>query len=178
MKPNAVEMLILHHHHQINIVLNSVYVMWIYIKFIHCPYIPIGNSKNYYPIIMIVHSCNKLIFIFDMVVYQHILLFLVRWFEVKLILKPTMLHIEGHQSKLVIGIMNRFFRDQFIRSIQWCSELFLFMIFPAAFTTWFLQSIFMSFFDSIPDMPNALITRSSRFKSNICLSDLIRMLKE
>ena len=103
--------------------------MWLHFKCIHCLSIPIGYSKKYYPIIMIVHSCNNLIFIFDKVVYQQIFLWLVRQFEVYLILKPNMIHIEGHQSQLVIYIMNIVFRAQFVSRIQWCSETFWFIFF-------------------------------------------------
>ena len=144
----------------------------------HCPSTPIGYSKNYYPIIMILHSWNNLILICDKVVCQQILLCLVRWFGVYLILKPTMLHIAGHQSQLVIDILNSFFRAQFFGSIQWCSELFWFVFSPDYFTTWFLQSIFMSFFDMLSDLPNILTAGVFRFKIHVCLSELILMLRE
>ena len=152
--------------------------MWLHITFIHCPSIPIGYSKNYYPIIMIVHSWNNLIFIFDKVVYQQIFLCLVRLFKVYLIWKSKMLHIEGYQIQLVIEIINSFFRALFFSSIQWCSEPFWFMFFPAEFTTWFLQYILVSFFDTLSYQPNVLTTGSDRFNRHLCLSDSILMLKE
>ena len=130
--------------------------MWLHITFIHCSYILIGYSKYYYPILMILHSWNNLIFIFDRVFYQHILICLVRWFEVYLISKSMMLRIEGHKIQLVIEITNIFNRSQFVSIIQWCLESFWFMFFPAAFKTWFMQSIFVSFFDRMSDLPNVL----------------------
>ena len=74
--------------------------------------------------------------------------------------------------------MNSCFRAQFVSSIQLCSETFWFMFFSAAFATWFLQYILVSFFGIILDLTNVLTTIFGRFKRHICLSDLILMLKE
>ena len=36
----------------------------------------------------------------------------------------------------------------------------------------------MSFFDRLSDLPNVLTTRFGRFNRNLCLSDVLLMLKE
>ena len=110
--------------------------MWFYITFIHCPSIPIGYSKNHYLIIMIVYSWSNRILFFDKVVYQQIFLCLVRWFEVYLLLKTAMLHVQGHQIQLFIDITNSFLRSQRFSTIQWCLELFWFI-----FCSWYLYNM-------------------------------------